>query len=141
VSKPSTAENRYFDQLGVWLQSDWRPCPIYPNERADERSHPRGVAEWGTGASIKAHHFFAVGLSKRAHSEYDGDHDAFERRHGVRHAELVKRQWAALGLSPGPWMFEGMDSKRAAWLGRVLDRLLPTKLGDGGLAEKLSTGD
>ncbi|HVR56026.1 MAG TPA: hypothetical protein VMT72_04290 [Pseudolabrys sp.] len=64
MSKPSAAENRYFDQLGAWLQR--RPCPIYPNERAVERSHPRGVAEWGTGTGMKAHHFFAVGLSKRA---------------------------------------------------------------------------
>jgi len=49
MPKPSAAENRYFDQLGAWLQSDWRPCPIYPDERAVERSHPRGVAEWGAG--------------------------------------------------------------------------------------------
>lgn len=32
---------------------------------------------------MKAHHFFAVGLSKRAHLEYDADHDGFERRHGI----------------------------------------------------------
>lgn len=73
---------------------------------------------------MKAHHFFAVGLSKRARLDYDADHDGFERRHGVRHAELVKRQWAALGCSPGPWMFEGMHPNRAAWLKRVLARLV-----------------
>lgn len=123
MSKHSAIENRYFDQLGAWLQSDWRPCPIYPTERAVERSHPRGVAEWGTGGALKAHHFFAVGLSKRAHLEYDADHEGFERRHGVTHAELVRRQWAALGVSPGPWMFEGMAPRRAEWLNRVLSRL------------------
>jgi hypothetical protein len=101
VSKPSAAENRYFDQLGAWLQSDWRPCPIYPNERAVERSHPRGVAEWGTGAGMKAHHFFAVGLSKRAHLEYDSDHEGFERRHDVRHAELVQKAMGGPGGGSG----------------------------------------
>jgi hypothetical protein len=35
---------------------------------------------------MKAHHFFAVGLSKKAHLEYDADHDGFEKRHGVTHA-------------------------------------------------------
>jgi hypothetical protein len=123
VSKPSAAENRYFDQLGAWLQSDWRPCPIYPNERAVERSHPRGVAEWGTGTGMKAHHFFAVGLSKRAHLEYDADHDGFEIRHGVTHAELVQKQWEALGVAPGDWMFEGMAPKRAERLWGVLSRI------------------
>ncbi|WP_156795477.1 hypothetical protein [Bradyrhizobium icense] len=123
MSKLSAAELRYWDMLGTWLRDDWRPCPIYPNERAAERSHPRGVAEWGTGTGMKAHHFFAVGLSKRAHLEYDADHDGFERRHGVRHAQLIKNQWASLGVSPGPWMYEGMSPKRAEWLKRVLDKI------------------
>jgi len=109
--------------LGAWLRDDWRPCPIYPNERAVERSHPRGVGDWGTGGALKAHHFFAVGLSKRAHLEYDADHDGFERRHGVTHAELVKRQWEALQFVPGPWMYEGMNPKRALWLKRVMQKL------------------
>ena len=97
-----------------------------PNERAVERSHLRGVAEWDTGW-MKAHHFFAVGLSKRAHLEYDADHDGFERRHGVRHAELVKRQWEALGVRPAPWMTKGIASKRAAWLNPVMTRVLPAR--------------
>ena len=124
MTKHSAAEIRYLDQLGAWLQSDWRPCQIYRNERAVERSHPRGVAFWETGGSLKAHHFFAVGLSKRAHLEYDADHEGFERRHGVTHAELVKKQWSDLGLSPGEWMFEGMAPKRADWLRRVLNWLI-----------------
>lgn len=95
------------------------PGPIYPNERAVKRSHPIG----GTGGALKADHFFAVGLSKRVHLEYDADHEDFEARHGVTHAELVKRQWAALEVSPGPWMFVGMTPKRAAWLRRVLSRM------------------
>jgi hypothetical protein len=33
-----------------WLKAEWRPCPIYPNLRAVERSHPRGVAKWGQAA-------------------------------------------------------------------------------------------
>ena len=28
----------------------------------------------------------------------------FERRHGATHAEMVKKQWKALGIGPGPWM-------------------------------------
>ena len=71
---------------------------------------------------MKAHHFFAVGLSLKAHREYDADHDGFERRHAVTHAELVKKQWRALGVTPGPWMLEGMGPRRAAWLSRVLAR-------------------
>jgi len=90
VSKPSAVENRYFEDLAMRLQIDWRPCPIYPNLRAVERSHPCG----------------------------------FETRHGVTHAELVKRQWEALRLSPGPWMFEGMVPKRAVWLGWVPERVV-----------------
>jgi hypothetical protein len=31
---------------------------------------------------MKAHHFFAIWLSKKPHLEYDADHDGFERRHG-----------------------------------------------------------
>jgi hypothetical protein len=72
---------------------------------------------------MKAHHFFAVGLSTRAHLEYDADHDSFEWCHGVRHAELVKRQWQTFGVSPGLWMFEGMAARRAEWLRRVLARI------------------
>lgn len=121
MSKPSAAENRYFELLAQWLQSDWRPCPIYPNLRAVERSHPHVVAEWGTGTGKKAHHFFAVLLSRQAHLEYDADHDGFEKRHGITHAELVEKQWESLGVSSGPWMYEGMNPKRAAWLRAVLD--------------------
>jgi len=128
MSKPSAAENKYFDQLGTWLSNDWRPCPIYPNERAVERSHPRGVAEWWTGASMKAHHFFAVGLPKRAHLEYDADHDGFEQRHGITHAELVKKQSEALGASPGEWMLEGMAPRQSEWLRRVLSKLRDSKI-------------
>lgn len=130
MSKPSAPEDRYFDQLGVWLQSDWRPCPIYPKERAVERSRPRGVADWGTGTGMKAHHFFAVGLSKRAHLEYDADHEGFERRHGVTHAQLVKEQWRSLQIIPGPWMTVGMSPKRESWFNRVLDRLLAAGMSD-----------
>lgn len=101
MSKPSALENRYFDQLGVWLQSDWRRCPIYPELRAVERSHPRGVAFWETGAGMKAHHFFGIGLSKKAHLEYDADHDGFERRHGITHTELVKKAMGGAGRGAG----------------------------------------
>jgi hypothetical protein len=51
----------------------------------------------------------------------DADHKGFERRHGVTHAELVRRQWQALGVVPGPWMFEGMAPRRA--------ELMPSFLG------------
>lgn len=83
MSKLAGAESKYFDQLAAYLRDNWVPCPIYPKLRAVERSHPRGVAFWETGGALKAHHFFAVGLSKKAHLEYDADHDGFERRHGV----------------------------------------------------------
>jgi hypothetical protein len=130
VSKPSAVENRYFDHLGAWLQSDWRPSPIYRNERAVGRNHPRGVAEWGTGAGMKAHHWFAVGLSKRAHLEYDADHDGFEKRHRVTHANLVRDQWQAMQIIPGPWMGVGMAPKPAQWFERVLDRVLANGMSD-----------
>lgn len=123
MSKPSRNENFYFDQLAAYLGDNWIRCPIYLNIRAVERSHPRGVGFWETGGALKAHHFFAVGLSRQAHLEYDADHDGFERRHGVTHAELVKRQWESLGVSPGPWMTVGMNPKRAEWLRRVLNRM------------------
>ena len=123
VSKPSPAEKRYFDKLAAYLRDSWVPCPIYPNLRAVERSHPRGVAEWGTGTGIKAHHFFAVGLSKKAHLEYDADHDGFEKRHGVRHAELVKKQWEEMRVISGGWMMEGMGAKRAQWLSEILQKI------------------
>jgi hypothetical protein len=72
-------------------------CPIYSNIRAVERLHPRDVAFWETGGALNARHFFAAGLSKQAHLEYDADHDGFEARHGAIHAELVKKQWESLG--------------------------------------------
>jgi hypothetical protein len=37
-------------------------------------------------------------------------------------AELVKRQWEALGVAPGEWMLKGMAPKRIDWLKRVLVR-------------------
>ena len=43
--------------------------------------------------NVKAHHFFAVGLSKLAHLEYDADHDGFEVAHQVTHAKLIRDQW------------------------------------------------
>lgn len=81
------------------------------------------MAFWETGGALKTHHFFAVGVSKQAHLEYDANHDGFEQRHSVTHAELVKKQWQSLEVSPGGWMFVGMAPKRAAWLERVLGRL------------------
>jgi hypothetical protein len=77
----------------------------------------------GTGGALKAHHFFAVGLSKTAHLEYDADHEGFEQRHGITHAELVKKQWEGLGIVPGEWMAVGMSPKRAERFNRVLGRL------------------
>jgi len=79
---------------------------------------------WETGGALKAHHFFAVGLSKKAHLEYDADHEGFERRHGVTHAKLVRDQWRAREITPGPWMTAGMIPKRESWFNRVLDRVL-----------------
>jgi hypothetical protein len=64
---------------------------------------------------MKAHHFFAVGLSLKADREYDADHDGFERRHGITHAELVQKHWEALGFVPGPSIMMGMKTKRAEW--------------------------
>ena len=62
--------------------------------------------------------------SVRAHLEYDADHDGFEKRHGVTHAKLVRDQWQALQITPGPWMTVGMGPKRESWFNRVLDRVL-----------------
>jgi hypothetical protein len=36
-----------------------------------------------TGTGIKAHHFFAVGLSKNAHFEFDADHEPVTEVGGV----------------------------------------------------------
>jgi hypothetical protein len=72
---------------------------------------------------MKAHNFFAIWLSKKAHLEYDADHDGFERRHGVTHVELLKTQWKERGVVPGEWMTEGMSFRRAEWFSRVLSSL------------------
>jgi hypothetical protein len=130
VSKASAAENHYFDSLCVHMTADWVPCPIYRDLRAVERSHPRGVAMWETGGALKAHHWFAVMLSKEAHLEYDADHDGFERRHGVAHAKLVRDQWRALRITPGPWMTVGMNPKRESWFNRVLGRVQAEGMSD-----------
>jgi len=53
IVEGSPAENRYFDRLAAHLRGNWVLCPIYPELRAVERSHPRGVAFWETGAGIK----------------------------------------------------------------------------------------
>jgi hypothetical protein len=97
VSKPSALENKYFEKLKAHLRDNWVPCPIYPELRAVERSHPRGVAFWETGASMEAHHCFAVGLSKQAHLEYDANHDGFEARHGVNMPNWSKSNGRRLG--------------------------------------------
>jgi hypothetical protein len=73
---------------------------------------------------MKAHHFFAAGLSKKAHLEYDADHAGFEKRHGVTHGQPVRAQWRALEITPGPWMTVGMSPKRESWFNRVLERVL-----------------
>jgi hypothetical protein len=124
MSKPSAIENWYFDLLGAYLRDNWVPCPIYPNVRAVERSHPRGVGFWETGGALKGHYFFAVGMSKLAHLEYDADHDGFESVHQVTHAKLAREQWQALSVVPGEWMAEGMQPRRSEWFKRVLERVL-----------------
>lgn len=111
MTRFQTCARNLVARFGVYLRDNWVPCPIYPNIRAVERSHPRGVGFWETGGALKGHHFFAVGLSKQAHLEYDANHDGFEARHVVTHAELVKKQWEKLGVSPGAWMFEGMPAE------------------------------
>jgi hypothetical protein len=50
--------------------------------------------------ALKAHPFFAVGLSKQAHLEYDAYHDCFEARHGVTTPSWFKGN-GAFGVSPG----------------------------------------
>lgn len=67
---------------------------------------------WETGAGMKAHHFYAVGLSKKAHLECDADHDGFETGHGVNHAKLVRDQWRALEITPRP-MDDGRHEPQA----------------------------
>jgi hypothetical protein len=110
VSRPSAAENRYFDQLGAHLRDNYVPCPIYPNLRAVERSHARGVAMWETGAGMKAHPF----LRGRVIEEGAPRMRRRPRRetgHGVNHAKLVRDQWRPLEITPGPWMKVGMSPK------------------------------
>ena len=72
---------------------------------------------------IKAHDWFVIPLSKRAHDEYHADIAAFEVKHF--HEDLLKAFWASIGFVPGGFMDVGMSWGRAARSNRVLKRLLP----------------
>ena len=48
----------------------------------------------------------------------------------VTHAKLVRDQWQAMQIIPGPWMVVGMAPKRAQWFERVLDRVLANGMSD-----------
>jgi hypothetical protein len=93
----------------------------YPKLVAVERHHPRGPM-WETGTGLKAHRWFIIPLSKRAHDEYHANAEAFEAKHGT-HAEILRAFWKEIGFVPGPFMDMGMAPRRAAWLKRVMDRL------------------
>jgi hypothetical protein len=96
---------------------------------------------WEIGKALKAHNWFVIPLSNEAHREYHAlGVREWVRRYGD-HQSLLIAFWKAIGFEPGESMFEGMDPKRAAWLDRVLERLLPGELGAGVPAGKLSTAD
>jgi len=63
-------------------------------------------------------------VSKRAHDEYHADAEAFEAKF-CTHAEALVAFWQEIGFEPGPFMTVGMAPRRAAWLQRVLDRIIP----------------
>jgi hypothetical protein len=77
---------------------------------------------WETGTGLKAHHWFIILLSKRAHDEYHADAEAWEGRFGT-HADILQAFWKDIGFVPGEFMEVGMNPKRAQWLNRVLERL------------------
>jgi len=97
-------------------------CRCYPKLVAVERHHPRGPM-WETGTGLKAHHWFIIPLSKRAHDEYRADAEAFEAKLGT-HAEILQAFSKDIGFVPGPFMDVGMSPKRAAWLDRVMSRIM-----------------
>jgi hypothetical protein len=83
----------------------------------------RAAPFWETGTGLKAHHRFILPLSKARHLEYDADHDAFEAKYGT-HAELLLTFWKSIGFEPGEFMTVGRTLRRAAWLERVLAKLM-----------------
>jgi hypothetical protein len=97
-------------------------CCVYPELVAVERSHPRGHL-FEAGTSLKAHDWFVIPLSKRAHDEYHADMDAFEAKHP--HKDLLLAFWASIGFVPSSFMDVGMSWGRAQRFKRVMDRLLP----------------
>lgn len=121
MSKPSAAENQYFRVIGERMEVGELRCVYYPQLVAVERHHPRGPF-WETGTGLKAHHWFVLPVSKRAHNEYHDNAEAFEAKFGT-HAEVLTRFWREIGFVPGAFMAVAMETRRAAWLARVLSRL------------------
>lgn len=121
LSKPSAAEQQYMRVIGERMALGELRCRIYPQYVAVERHHPKGPL-WETGTALKAHHWFVIPLSKRAHDDYHTNAEAFEAKHGS-HAEIMFAFWREIGFVMGDFMSVGMDTKRAAWLKRVMDKL------------------
>jgi hypothetical protein len=48
----------------------------------------------------------------------------------ITHVKLVRDQWQAMQIIPGPWMGVGMAPKPAQWFERVLDRVLANGMSD-----------
>ena len=64
-------------------------------------------------------------VSCRSQSELmtHADTVAWKARYGT-HTELLLAFWASIGFKPGDFMTIGMNEKRAAWLCRVLNRVM-----------------
>lgn len=94
----------------------------------------------GDRDSLKAHHWFIILLSKRAHDEYHVAAEAWEAKFGS-HAEVLLNFWTDIGFAPVPFMVVGMVRKRAAWLERVMARIRPTIAVTNASTTNAITGD
>lgn len=120
MSKPSAAERLYLKVIHDRMRAADIRC-VFTGLPATEAHHPRGPM-WGTGTSLKAHHWFILPVSKRAHDEYHANAQAFEAKFGT-HAEVLIAFWKRIDFVPGPFMTIGMTPKRKAWCERVLATL------------------
>ncbi len=70
--------------------------------------------------------WFVIPLSAEVHREYHRGPKTWAAKYGS-HQDLLKAFWKSIGFEPGDFMTVGMPEKRAAWLERVLEKLMESK--------------
>ena len=121
LSKPSALETAHLNRVRSGM-ADGSIRSIVSGKPAREVHHPLG-GMWGSGKGLKAHDWFVIPLTFDEHRQYHLlGKQSWETRYGT-HEMLLKAFWAAYGITPGEWMTEGMDFRRAEWCRRVLERI------------------